>query len=65
MVSKEIEKLRKYFGYFVIYRGNKHTFLGMDVAITEDEKVEIETKHRVIEAIQLFKKIEGNVEEDV
>ena len=37
----------------------------MDITITEDKKVEIDTKHQLTEAIQLFDQKEGNIEENV
>ena len=45
VVSKDIYMLSKYFGNLVVYRGNKHTFLGINITITDDKKVEIDTKH--------------------
>ena len=41
-------------------RGKKHTFLGMNLRITEDKKIEIEMEDQLMEAIELFgEELEG------
>ena len=35
-------------------RGNKHAFLGMNISIMEDKKVEIEMKYYLLESIESF-----------
>ena len=58
MVVEEVEKLvndlKNRFGELVVTRRNKHTFLGMNVNIMEDQKVELEMKDQFLEAIKAF-----------
>ena len=51
VVSKEIEILRKYFGNLVVYRGNTHIFLGINITILEDIKLEIYMKRQLTQII--------------
>ena len=38
----------------MVTRGKNHTFLGMNISITEDKNVEIEMKEKFLEAIEEF-----------
>ena len=47
VVTEILEIMKKYFGELVIHRvcvGKNFDFLGMGVTITEDKKIQIETK---------------------
>ena len=45
-----------------ITRGNKHAFLGINLQITEDKKIDIEMEYQLIEAIDIFgEELEGKV----
>ena len=41
VVEDLINDLRNYFGELLVTRGKNHTFLGMNLNIIEDKKVEI------------------------
>ena len=47
-----IRDLRKHFGELVVTRGKEYTFLCMDINITENKKVEIDMKEKLLEAIE-------------
>ena len=49
-----ISDLKSNFGGLVVTRANKHTFFGMNINITEEKKVEIDTKEQLLEAIEAF-----------
>ena len=43
-----LETTKKSFGEITITRGKKHTFLGMNLQITEDKKTEIEMEEQLM-----------------
>ena len=45
---------KKHFGQLVVTIGDKHTFLGMNINITEYKKVERYIKEQLLEAIEAF-----------
>ena len=53
-VKDLINDLEKHFVDLVVTIGNNHTFLGMNVNITEDKKVDMEMKEKLSEAIEAF-----------
>ena len=52
IVEDLIGDLKKYFGELVVTIGNQHTSLGMNINTTEDKKVEIEMKYKLLETIE-------------
>ena len=48
LVEDLINYLKKHFGELVVTRGNKHTFLGKNIIITEKKKVEIDMKEQIL-----------------
>ena len=42
------------FEEIIITRGKKHTFLGMNIQITEENKIDIEMKDQLMETIRLL-----------
>ena len=54
LVEDIINDLRNHFGQLVVTRRKKNIFLGMNINITEDKKVEIYTKEQLLEAIEAF-----------
>ena len=57
--SKVVEnmlKIIKNFGEIAITRGKKHTFLGMNIRIKEEKKIEIEMKEQLMETIEALGK---------
>ena len=54
LVKDLINNLEKHFVDLVVTIGNNHTFLGMNVNIMEDQKVELEMKDQFLEAIKAF-----------
>ena len=53
-VKDLINNLEKHFVDLVVTIGNNHTFLGMNVNITEEKKVDMEMKEKLSEAIEAF-----------
>ena len=49
-----IKATAKHFGNLVIARGKNHTFLGMDIGLLDDNKIEIGMKGYIQEAINVF-----------
>ena len=49
-----LEQMEKKFGKLAIMRGNKHTFLGMNITIRKDRKFEVEMTEQLKETIQAF-----------
>ena len=49
-----ISDFKRHFGVLLVTRGKKHTFLGMNINITEEKKVEIEMKEQLLESIDSF-----------
>ena len=54
VLEKIVKEISEYFGDLKIYRGNKHTFLGMNVTITNDHNIEIEMTDQLKKTIQAF-----------
>ena len=54
VIDDLLDTIRTHFGEIKITREKKHTFLGMNIQITEDKKIEIEMEDQLIEAIELF-----------
>ena len=46
--------IKTHFGEIKITRGKKHTFLGMNLRITEDKKIEIDMEDQLMDAIDVF-----------
>ena len=46
--------LRVNFGYLVITRGKKHSFLGMNIEITKEKKIQIALKEHLEEVLETF-----------
>ena len=57
-----MDTIKTHFGEIKITRGKKHTFLGMNIQITEDKKIEIKREDQLMEAIKFFgEELEGKV----
>ena len=54
-VEDLIKDLKNNFRELVVTRGKKHIFLGVNINITEDKKVEIEMKEKLLKAIEALK----------
>ena len=54
VVKKVISELETHFGKLTVESGSKFNFLGMDVNITKDRKIEISMKKQIQEAIQWY-----------
>ena len=54
VVSDIINKLETKFGKMTIKRGKLHTFVGMDIELTEDNKVNFFMKEYIKECIEAF-----------
>ena len=54
VVSKVIQNLKEHFGDLKVVRGNKHTFLGMNIEILGDKKIQIDMREQLQEAIDMF-----------
>ena len=62
VIDDLLDTIKTHFGEIQITRGKKHTFLGMNIQITEDKKIEIEMEDKLVEAIELFgEELEGKV----
>ena len=59
VVTKVIELMKVHFGDLTVTRGNKHRFLGMNITVHPRDKIEIEMKDQLQEAIDMFIEIEG------
>ena len=55
VVQDLINILNNHFGELVVTRGKKHKFWGVNIDITECQKVKINTKEQFFEAIEAFK----------
>ena len=61
VVDTIIKELTTHFGELSITRGKEHTFLGMDIKIRDDKKIEIDMIEQIKEAIEwLDEKIENS-----
>ena len=54
VIDNLLDTIKTHFGEIKITRGKKHTFLGMNIQITEDTKIEIEMEDQLMKAIELF-----------
>ena len=54
VIDDLLDTIKTHFGEIKITRGNIHTFLGMNIQITEDKKIEIEMEDQLMEAIEIF-----------
>ena len=54
LVEYLINDLKNNFGELVVTRGKKHTFLDMNINITEDKTFKIDMKVQFLEAIEAF-----------
>ena len=46
VVSKVIQTLKQHFGDLKVFRGTKHTFLGMNIEILKDKKIQIDMREQ-------------------
>ena len=54
VVSKVIQTLKQHFGDLKVVRGTKHTFLGMNIEILKDKKIQIDIHEQLQKAIDMF-----------
>lgn len=55
VVTDVLEIIKSHFGDLTISRGKKHTFLGMNITLRKDKKIQIEMKDQLKETIAAFK----------
>ena len=61
-IDNLLETIKNHFGEITITIGKKHTFLGMNIRITEDKKIKIEREAKQMETIEAFEEeLEGEV----
>ena len=65
VVDDVLGMIRNYFGDITVSRGEEHTFLGMNMKIRKDKKIEIEMKDQLRETIDMFNNFEGNKIEEI
>ena len=53
VVDEILKMLEGYFGKMETTRGDKHNFLGMDIAFMKNKTVRIEMKHQLLEAFEM------------
>ena len=62
VIDNLLDIIKTHFGDIKITRGKKYTFLGMNLQIAEDKKIEIEMEDQLMEAIDTFvEELEGEV----
>ena len=49
-----INRLERSFGKVVVNRGNKHTFVGMDIEITDNGKIKILMDQYIKECMEVY-----------
>ena len=54
VVEDLIKSLKNHFGELLLTRRKKHTFFCVNINITEDQKVEIDMKYKLLLAIEVF-----------
>ena len=54
VVHDVINKLKKQFGELTVETGKKLSFLGMNITMRDDRKIEIEMKDQIREALDWF-----------
>ena len=59
VVDEVIDIMKGHFGDLTINRGDAHTFLGMNIKIRADRKIEIEMKDQLQETIDTFKNFDN------
>ena len=52
--------MKSHFGDLTVTRGNKHRFLGMNITIHPQQKIEIEMKDQLQEVIDMFEQHNGD-----
>ena len=55
MVTDILEEIERNFVDLVIFRGDKHDFLGMNIRISNDKKVELIIKHQIEDTVSQIK----------
>ena len=53
VVDKVLDMIKEQFGDITVDRGKKHTFLGMNIKLRDDKKIEIEMVNQLQECIDL------------
>ena len=59
IVTEVMDLMKRHFGDLTITRGNKHRFLGMNIALHPHQKIEIEMKDQLQKAIDMFEQNDG------
>ena len=54
VVDSVLSMIKRYFGDITITRGKEHKFLGMNIKLRDDKKIEIDVSHHLQEAIDAF-----------
>ena len=54
VITGVIDTTKKHFGELVVSRGNKYTFLGMEIELVKDGKIKIDMKSYIKEGIEKF-----------
>ena len=65
VVDDVIDLIEKHFGKLSVSRGEDHTFLGMNIKIRKDKKIEIEMKDQLRETIKMFTDFENDKIDEV
>ena len=65
VVDDVLEMIRGHFGDITVSRGEEHTFLGMNIKVRKDKKIEIEMKDQLKETIDMFETFEENKIEEI
>ena len=55
VITGVVDITKKCFGDFVVSRGRKHTFIGMEIELAKDRKLNIITKSYIKESIETFR----------
>ena len=59
IVTEVMDLMKSHFGDLTITRGNKHRFLGMNIALHPHQRIEIEMKDQLQKAIDMFEQNDG------
>ena len=54
VMDSVLSMIKRYFGDITITRGKEHEFLGMNIKLRDDKKIEIDVSHHLQEAIDTF-----------
>ncbi len=54
VVEDIVKKIEERYGKMTITRGNKHTYIGMDIEFTGNREVQILMKDYIVEALEMF-----------